>query len=302
MIPGQLVEDFRDGSCIVFIGAGVSCEAKVPSAEILARSLAQEIRFPYDGEPLPEIAQYFENENRRPALYRHLLKLVKKPGIAPSMSHRLIAQLPATELVTTNWDTLMEEQLGDRCCLVVDNADLSSKPREQHDVRLIKMHGTIERPESMVITENDYHELLLKNRAICTEVMSLALKNTILFVGYGLGDLDFRIVYHLVRSSLRKHTRQSYAVLQNPHKWAVDNWKSNNIQIIVNSAQSALGELVKALKSIPLYEKLLVALMSHEGWSEEKARSEIEKTRRLYHFSSPQLAAYHLCLERGLLD
>lgn len=61
--------------------------------------------------------------------------------------------------ITTNWDELLEDALvkyaGHHYDVILENADL---PRLKHDRRdkIIKLHGTITRPETFVIAQSDY--------------------------------------------------------------------------------------------------------------------------------------------------
>ena len=67
---------------------------------------------------------------------------------------------------------------------------------------LLKLHGTIERPDSLVFTRAQYINSFSSNRALVGLVQSMLMTRHMLFVGYGLRDEDFHELVHEVRSAL----------------------------------------------------------------------------------------------------
>ena len=73
-----------------------------------------------------------------------------------SLTHGLLASLGTRENVTTNYDTLFEAALETpgRGCTV-----LPYQPAVAGTSWLLKLHGSIDRPEHMVLTREDYLSL-----------------------------------------------------------------------------------------------------------------------------------------------
>ena len=70
---------------------------------------------------------------------------------------------------------------------------------------------------------------------------------TLLFLGYGLADEDFKRLYHEVERHLGKHKRRAYAVQLNPTMLAVKYWQQKNVEVIAADAMvflEALGRTV----------------------------------------------------------
>ena len=60
---------------------------------------------------LPEVAQAYELEMGHQSLIAFIAERIESAGHAPLRTHQLIATLPFKRIITTNWDTLLEEAL-----------------------------------------------------------------------------------------------------------------------------------------------------------------------------------------------
>ncbi|HXU36124.1 MAG TPA: SIR2 family protein [Blastocatellia bacterium] len=97
---------------------------------------------------------------------------------------------------------------------------------------IYKMHGTVDRSQSKrdsyVITEDDYVEFLSR-MATKTAVPSLFIQyfqgRRILFLGYGLGDWNLRLV---LRDFLK---RRSWAIQFNPSPFEKSLWRNRDVKI-----------------------------------------------------------------------
>ena len=64
---------------------------------------------------------------------------------------------------------------------------------------LLKLHGDVRRPSTMVLTETEYEELTKSGAALHGIVQGLMLTSHLLFVGFSLTDSDFTALAHEVR-------------------------------------------------------------------------------------------------------
>ena len=60
---------------------------------------------------LPEVAQAYELEMGHQSLIAFIAERMEGAGQGPLRTHHLIAALPFKRIITTNWDTLLEEAL-----------------------------------------------------------------------------------------------------------------------------------------------------------------------------------------------
>jgi hypothetical protein len=203
-----------NGKCVPFLGAGASLGTReqpgLPTASRLAGALAAESRYPgLDKTDFLRIAQYhqmvFDPHYLREAIDREL----KVKNLCPGLVHRTIASLPFPYVLTTNFDRLMErafEEVGKRanvvCYEIHGNAREVDRPTVNEPL-LYKLHGSLEKPSTMIATEDDVIEflscLLLGDPGLPPTVKQLFEQASILFIGYGLKDLNIRVLLRALR-------------------------------------------------------------------------------------------------------
>jgi hypothetical protein len=200
----QLGEKARRGQLAVFIGAGVSAAAGLPTweqllAELAERSgLADELREGLSRLPAQDAAALMARE-----LGREQLEGFVKERFGPgsyALAHALIAELPVQELVTTNYDPLVELAAADI------GREVRVLPFEEAAPGapwLLKLHGDAAHPDSVVLTREEYLQFGDTRAALAGVLHSLLLTRHVLFVGTSMLDDDLIRIAHQVRSALR---------------------------------------------------------------------------------------------------
>jgi len=106
-----------------------------------------------------------------------------------AVGHALLAGLRVHQMVTTNFDPCMETALGaitgDECRVMVRQLAEGGKPW------LLKLHGDIRLPGSLVLDRVDFEQHMHENEALCGVVQGLLLTSHLLFVGFSFRDRDF---------------------------------------------------------------------------------------------------------------
>ena len=222
--PEPLLNALRDGRLVAFAGAGVSMgpPANLPGFRELARQIAEgtgltiEKDEPEDrflgqlkaaGTDVHQIAaQRLQHNNPQPKeLHRDLLRLYRRNE--------------DVRIVTTNFDLLLEESAGGENPKVYNAPAL---PLGQRFQGIVHIHGSVNEPEEMVLTNLDF------GRAYLTEadgwarrfLVDLFANHTVLFVGYSHNDT---IMTYLTPSLPRDDTGRRYALIGNqsdePERW-----------------------------------------------------------------------------------
>lgn len=253
-LPQNLLEEFKKGDVILFCGAGISVsENGLPDSRQLAKELAERGNLSdVDGWSLPLVAQMYELRNDRPSLLRYIMDRFYQSRYRPPLTHRLIAALPLKKFITTNWDTLLEDALRlreERCNILTRDTGLGLPGQE--GIWLIKLHGSIDQPETIVVTENDYHQVFNSLPQTMTLIKGLLSTHTFLFLGFSLADEDFRRLYHEVAGNLtperKNYMRRAYAVQHHPHPLMRDYWDRMNVEIIAADACAFLEAITERL-------------------------------------------------------
>src|SRR5205085_2623757 len=116
------------------------------------------------------------------------------------LTHALLASLPVGEAVTTNYDRLFELAWAAR------GRRFSVLPyalRPGADAWVLKLHGSVDHPEDIVLTRAHLFAAEERNEALAGAVQALLLTRHMLFVGFSLTDEDFHRIAAAVRRVLR---------------------------------------------------------------------------------------------------
>ena len=201
----------------------------------------------------PHVAEHYAEHKGRPALVSFLRDRIDAPGLQPLRTHRAIARLPISVVVTTNWDRLLDEALADagkRVTTVVENYEVAFS--NSGDVLLVKMHGSIERPHTVVLTEGDYQQFFEQLPNLVDMLLYFFATRTFLFVGYSLSDPNFRRMYlevtrHLQDRYGRLFRRVAYADQWHPSEYHRRFWQRHNLRLIDEDATVFLETLANVV-------------------------------------------------------
>ncbi|HEU5368278.1 MAG TPA: SIR2 family protein, partial [Ktedonobacterales bacterium] len=249
-IPPDLLEQVRRGNVVLFCGAGISVsQGGLPTGSQLAQELARRTGLDgLEGRPLPEVAEAYENRFTRRGLLEYLVQRINDPRFDPLPTHHLIAALPFKAVITTNWDTFLEDAFRKaRRPLVRVVRDPEIAFADDSQPLLIKLHGSIDQPDTLVVTGDDYYDVFAHLPETANLVRAYFATRTMLFLGFSLTDDDFGRIYREVVRHLGQHQRQAYAVQLAPPSYIVDSWRRKNVQIFDSDAAAFLQALASQL-------------------------------------------------------
>lgn len=219
MSYSELTRRFASGNGAVFVGAGLSMGAGLPSWAKLVEPLRDALKgLPERQSFTPEqIAGWYEITAGRRALVDFLTKQLN--GAKPGNCHRLLDSLPVDLFLTTNFDDLLERSLADADVIVndIDFSALDDPSRRQ----LIKIHGDFRDAGSIVFTRADYDHYLENRPAIAETIRLTLMRRTVLFIGYSFNDRNLTTILGQVGRRLGKLQRPLFTLLFNPNEYVV---------------------------------------------------------------------------------
>jgi hypothetical protein len=215
--------------CTPFLGSELAFPP-LPKRSKLAHKLACDCDYPLaDTDNLPRVTQYIATEMDHEEARHQVLQSMKVPApnfAAPGEPHAVLARLPFPIYVTTTYDNFLCQALRaaqpvgrdvrmDYCRWKDELQDTTpSTPFTLNPANPLVYHlfGSIDTPISLVLTEDDYLEYLIhtsptKTRrhesttpmeAIPAAVLRAFANETLLFLGYRLDDLEFRVLLRII--------------------------------------------------------------------------------------------------------
>ena len=131
-----------------------------------------------------------------------ILEKVDDP-VPHSLAHEYLAALNAPVIYTTNWDNVIEgtyHRLSKPYNLVEKSSDFLNL--RSWDPTIIKYHGSLSHPKTLVVTESDYYERFGTDSPFDIRLRSDLLEKSLLFLGYSLRDYNVRYLLNRVQKTL----------------------------------------------------------------------------------------------------
>jgi hypothetical protein len=103
-------------------------------------------------------------------------------------------------IITTNWDTFLSDNFPDFQTYVGQKELLFSNSFNIGD--LYKIHGCITKPNSLVITDDDYRQFHNDNAYLAAKLLTIFVEHPIIFLGYSLSDSNINAIVEAILSCL----------------------------------------------------------------------------------------------------
>ena len=267
-----LAEELEKGKLVVFVGAGVSKNSGLPKWEELIKDYAdyrgikeftskQFLTIPEEVFERYGSLKYYEIAEKR-----FLGKYV------PNSIHRILKKMKLTYIITTNYDTLIEDEIKN-LQIVSKDEDL---PYTNSNRMLIKMHGDFEN-KNIVLKKSDYDNYEKNFQLISTLVKGLVTTNTVLFIGYSYSDTNVQQIMNWIKEILKEKTRKAFLVeFTNEDNKEEENGEQINkisLKLLNDNNDEVLYENKKE-RFNNNYEKTLTKFLSNIYNEKEKVKQE----------------------------
>lgn len=194
----ERIEDLRTAldreKLVIFVGAGVSRNSRLPTWGQMVQVFAERIGYPsierLAMEEYIRIPQYFYcmDESEGHSEYYKILRELIPADAKANILDELIVSLHPRHLVTTNYDNLLD-QIAEDYEVIREDKQLLKGMANQY---LIKMHGDIAQAEKLIFKEEDYLYYSETHRLMEVFLKSLLIDHVFLFVGYSLNDYNLK--------------------------------------------------------------------------------------------------------------
>jgi hypothetical protein len=242
-VTDELYREIVRGGCVPFAGAGISTEGGPYSKPTLYETVKYLARYSKKkpAPSFPDLMQYYCDRcdsGRKHRLLRLIIERLEQfcehseIHTMTTMVHDAIAQIPQLRvIVTTNWDRFFEERLN-VLLPMVDDRDIPFWNDEKRQI--LKIHGCVTRPFSIIATTDDYAEAirLRPKKPLYTKLKDLMATKTFVFVGYSMRDPTLQMVYDSILGYLGRFARPAYAIDPDPSDEAVSQWEKRGVTIM----------------------------------------------------------------------
>lgn len=259
----ELLDAHRTGKLMLFVGAGVSANLGLPNWDALIAHIAEELGydpkiFSTYGTHLA-LAEFYERKKGGLGSLRSWMdREWHKPttDISKSDMHRLITQGNFSRIYTTNYDRWLEyahdafDVKYDKIASVADLVSVTDGRRQ-----IIKFHGDFDSDASMVLGETSYFQRLDFNTPLDIKLRNDVLGSSVLFIGYGLNDINIRLLFYRLtemwgRSTLASARPKSYVFTNRPNPVAQEVLSHWGIEMITSEEDDPQKALTNFLQDL----------------------------------------------------
>ena len=166
-----------------------------------------------------------------------------------------LSKLNVDGIITTNWDTFLQSLFPDYRVYVGQDELLFSNPQSIGEI--YKIHGCVNTPRSLVLTNEDYKDFNERNAYLAAKLITIFVEHPVIFMGYSLNDPNIisllRAICACIGQEKLQQLNNNLIFVQRPR----DNEGDSVSQTIIALEKVQIPiTLVKAASFVGIYEAI----------------------------------------------
>lgn len=252
----RLFELVSKEDVVLFAGAGLSLYAGYPSGNALKNIFYNKLNVKEkeiidEHQTLSTLTQnLFDLHNGR----NSTISILRDVFLAKPKStdlHTRISEIPHFKtIITTNYDQLFENTLGDKAQLLISNKDLPYLDKKR--VQIYKIHGDLSLPDTIILKDSDYNNFFKNNKEaepFWNSVKEKLTTQSILFIGYSLEDANIKVIFEKILESLGDDMKEKFFVAPNLQQFNIDKLSKKGIKYIDTTGEIFFKDLLQYLNA-----------------------------------------------------
>lgn len=142
---------------------------------------------------------------------------------------RELRRISPKAIITTNYDTLLEDIIfKGRCNVHIGQAGFSNEvSRPEGKIDLYKIHGCMTKPDSIIITKEDYDNFVDKGKYLYSKIFTLFWEYPVIFIGYSVSDRNIKAILTVMVDIMEEKDRKEFE----KNIWVVD-YAANGVESV----------------------------------------------------------------------
>lgn len=187
----EIASKCQNNETALFLGAGMSSEAGLPSWKKLFEPLARELNINLDATnyQLYDIAQFYANDKGISRLHKKVSSEINRIDETSETLDEL-TNMQCNSIWTTNFDKVIENNYykkGKRTNIIHSEENLVSVDLNKN-INIFKLNGDIDNLKHAIITKKDLEEYADKHKLLLTFFKRELVVKSFLFIGYSFTD------------------------------------------------------------------------------------------------------------------
>jgi len=160
---------------------------------------------------------------------------------------KLLKKINIDGAITTNWDELLERIFPEFIKFIGQEELIFS---ELYSIgEIYKIHGCSSKPNSLVITEEDYNNYEERNSYLAAKLLTIFIENPIIFIGYSLDDKN---IQSILKSIIKCLTKEKVEKLKD--RLIFCQWNPEPIEPSIIDSTLLISDTVIPIKLIILHD------------------------------------------------
>lgn len=156
------------------------------------------------------LAEEFTAAFGRSALDDLVVSTIRDNEFIPSILHRKLLELPWSNVLTTNYDTLLERAstscIGRNYCIVRSIEEITTSTRP----RIVKLHGSFPSNRPFILSEEDFRTYPRKFAPFVNLAQQTMIENVVCLIGFSGEDPNFLYWSGWIRDNLGPYAPKIY--------------------------------------------------------------------------------------------
>lgn len=147
-------------------------------------------------------------------------------------------------IITTNYDTLLEDIIFvDRLkSHIGQESFINTSDEEERTIDLYKIHGCATKPDSIIITKEDYDDFFQKSKYLYSKLLTMFWEYPLIFIGYSISDRNIKNILTVMIEVMTEEQKENF--LKNI--WVIDYVNNEQEQCVVSKEVELLnGKSIK---------------------------------------------------------
>lgn len=250
-IISDLVKIIRAKQCILFVGSGLSNTIGLPlwnelidEMKPVLLSLAETKKDRDEEKKYLNTASYLDIATRfkfKVGLGSYSIFLKEKYRMAItqlSPSHNALTRIKLWPFaITTNFDKLLETAFtipGNVAPTIVTQPDELIMSLRSGDFFILKLHGDIDRPQSIVLTRDEYENFVYDRRGhlLLDTLKQQLIFKSVLFIGFSLSDPNFQRIFGESGWLANGYQGEAFSIMAKTTKPEREEWQRRRLRIL----------------------------------------------------------------------
>jgi len=237
-VPRRVIEAAKQRNLVPLVGAGVSRQAgdafpnwrellvfmkeRALAGQYITKREAREMNQLLDKGQFLMVAEALRSSLPIDE-YETLLEEKFKPQWAqPAEIHKALFRLRPPLILTTNYDLLLEDAYATvygQAANVYTYRDAAVVQRSLQASRfsdrpiIFKIHGSIDEPEEIVLSERDYRKLIYQQPGYRALLSALFITHVVVMMGFSFSDRELLLLLETIRESLKHRATPDFILL-----------------------------------------------------------------------------------------